>query len=52
MWDCIDFLFDQREIVIRGFQTMPKDVREYCRPMLEIFEDLHEKNPKITYRMK
>ena len=52
MWDCIDFLFDQREIVIRGFQTMPKDVREYCRPMLEIFEDLHEKNPKITYRME
>ncbi len=52
MWDCIDFLFDQQEIVIRGFQTMPKDVREYCRPMLEIFEDLHEKNPKITYRMK
>ena len=52
MWDCIDFLFDQREIVIRGFQTMPKDVREYCRPMLEIFEDLHEKNPKITCRME
>ena len=50
--DCIDFLFDQREIVIRGFQTMPKDVREYCRPMLEIFEDLHEKNPKITCRME
>ena len=24
MWDCIDFLFDQREIVIRGFQTMPR----------------------------
>ena len=52
MWDCMDGLFDRREIVIRGFQTMPKDVREYCRPMLEIFEDLHEKNPKITYRMK
>ena len=52
MWDCMDGLFDRREIVIRGFQTMPKDVREYSRPMLEIFEDLHEKNPKITYRMK
>lgn len=52
MWDCMDGLFDRREIVIRGFQTMPKDVREYCRPMLEIFEDLHEKNPKITCRMK
>ena len=40
MWDCMDGLFDRREIVVRGFRTMPREVQDYSRPLLEILEEL------------
>ena len=52
MWDCMDGLFDRREIVVRGFRTMPQEVQDYSRPLLEIREELHRENPEITYRME
>ena len=52
MWDCMDGLFDRREIVVRGFRTMPREVQDYSRPLLEILEELHRENPEITYRME
>ncbi|MBS6310461.1 MAG: barstar family protein [Firmicutes bacterium] len=52
MWDCMDGLFDRREIVVRGFRTMPQEVQDYSRPLLEILEELHRENPEITHRME
>ena len=52
MWDCMDGLFDRREIVVRGFRTLPPEAQDYSRPLLEILEELHRENPEITYRME
>lgn len=51
MWDCIHLLFDKREILVKGYETMPKDGQEYCKELFAILEDLHRENPNITYRM-
>ena len=50
MWDCMDGLFARREIVVRGFGTMPQEVQAYSRPLVEILDQLHRENPEITYR--
>ena len=52
MWDCMDGLFDRRQIVVRGFWTMPREVQDDSRPLLEILEELHRENPEITYRIE
>ena len=52
MWDCMDGLFDRREIMVREFWTMPQEVQAYSRPLMEILDRLHRENPEITYRME
>ena len=56
VWDCIDGYFDENEsrtIQIRGFQSMPNELQEYCKPMWGIFSDLQKefykcyKNPNF-----
>ena len=45
VWDCIDGYFDENEsrtIQIRGFQSMPNELQEYCKPMWGIFSDLQK----------
>lgn len=45
VWDCIDGYFDENEsrtIQIRGFQSMPNELQEYCKPMWDIFSDLQK----------
>ena len=55
MWDCLtDVSLQpvQRHIVVKGFDSMPRELREYAAPMREIFGDLQEKYPwvSVTYR--
>ena len=55
MWDCLTDVFlqpVQRYIVVKGFDSMPRELREYAAPMREIFGDLQEKYPwvSVTYR--
>ena len=55
MWDCLTDVFlqsVQRHIVVKGFDSMPRELREYAAPMWEIFGDLQEKYPwvSVTYR--
>ena len=55
MWDCLTDVFlqpVQRHIVVEGFDSMPRELREYATPMREIFGDLQEKYPwvSVTYR--
>ena len=54
-WDCLTDVFlqpVQRHIVVKGFDSMPRELREYAAPMREIFGDLQEKYPwvSVTYR--
>ena len=34
---------ESRTIQIRGFQSMPNELQEYCKPMWGIFSDLQKK---------
>ena len=54
LWDCLRFLFGEEEplsVEIHGFQTLPDDLKKYCAPMLEVFEDAHKDTPNITFHM-
>ena len=54
LWDCLKDLFHKRgewSVEIYGFQTLPKDIQEYCETMLEVFEDVHKRTPNITFHM-
>ena len=49
LWDCLDGLFDDREVVIKvcGYYALDEELREVCAPMLEVFEDLMQENENI-----
>ena len=52
LWDCMDGLFDARDeltIEIHGFLGLEKQLRDGCRPMLEIFDVVHEDTPNVTF---
>lgn len=54
LWDCLDGLFDQSEdfkVKIIGFNLLPADLREYCVTMLEIFDDVHNGTPNVTFEL-
>ena len=54
LWDCMDGLFYQRgyfKVKIYGFFSLPKDLREYCISMLEIFDDVHKATPNVTFEL-
>ncbi len=54
LWDCMDGLFYQRgdfKVNIHGFLSLPDDLREYCETMLEVFEDVHQGTPNVTFEL-
>ena len=54
LWDCLDYLFMGDEIIsveTHGFQTLPDDLKKYCVPMLEIFEEVREHTPNVIFHM-
>ena len=54
LWDCLDGLFLNRGkflVEIYGFNALPEDLRDYCKTMLEIFDDVHDKTPNISFKV-
>lgn len=54
LWDCLRYLFCQRrtfKVNIYGFYSLPEDLRDYCKAMLEIFDDVHKETPNITFEL-
>jgi len=54
LWDCMEDLFYKRGIFkvnIYGFMSLPDDLREYCKSMLEVFDDVHEETPNVTFEL-
>ncbi len=52
--DCLRYLWIDDENVkanIFGFLSLPEDLREYCMTMLEIFDDVHEETPNVTFKV-
>ena len=54
LWDCLRYLFYRRgdfKVDIVGFMSLPEDLREYCKTMLEIFDDVHEETPNVVFEL-
>ena len=54
LWDLMDGLFYERgsfKVNIYGFMSLPKDLREYCTTMLEIFDDVHKETPNVVFEL-
>ena len=52
--DCLDGLFvDQGNFVVKiyGYNSLPKELKEYCRTMLEIFEYVQRATPNISFEI-
>ena len=53
-WDCMQGLFYQRgnfKVNVCGFLSLPNDLREYCKAMLEVFEDVHKETPNVIFEL-
>lgn len=54
LWDCLDDRFwnnNTYKIRILGYTSLQSDLREYCMPMLEVFEDVHKEHPNVTFEL-
>lgn len=54
LWDCLSYLWINdryTKVNIYGFMSLPEDLREYCRTMLEIFDDVHEETPNVVFEL-
>ncbi len=52
LWDVMDGMFrnDADYLVeIHGFNSLEPEMRDYCRTMLEIFDDVHEGTPNVKF---
>lgn len=53
LWDCLrDFAISEeskREIVLRGMNQMPEDLRKYSRKGIRLFEELEQKYPILHF---
>ena len=54
LWDCLQGLFYRRgnfEVKIYGFLSLPSDLKEHCRTMLEVFDDVHRDTPNVVFEL-
>ena len=54
LWDCLQGLFYRRgnfEVKIYGFLSLPSDLKEHCRTMLEVFDDVHKDTPNVVFEL-
>lgn len=53
LWDCLKFYTDEKLLVIvTGLATLPADMRDYAKKMLEVFDDVHKELPNITFQLQ
>ena len=54
LWDCLDGLFSNSgsiKVKIYGFNSLNAELRDYCRTMLLIFDDVHKDTPNVTFEL-
>ena len=52
LWDCLSYLFtEDTEVHIYGYYSMSKTYQDYCKNVLEIFDDIHKETPNFTYKL-
>ncbi|MBQ4119338.1 MAG: barstar family protein [Clostridia bacterium] len=52
LWDCLRYLFDDEITVeLHNFYSLEPKLQDYCTPMLEVFNDVHNETPNFTYKI-
>ena len=52
LWDCLEYLIeDQIKVRIIGYKSMPKNLKEECRKMFRVFDDVHNRTPNFSYEI-
>lgn len=52
LWDCLRYLFDDEMTVeLHNFYSLEPKPQDYCTPMLEVFDDVHNETPNFTYKI-
>lgn len=52
LWDCLSCLFDEgMSIELHNFNLLSQEMKEYCKPLFRILEDLKEETPDFTYKI-
>ncbi len=52
--DCLDGLFvDRGNFVVKiyGYNSLPKELKVYCKTMIEIFEDVQRTTPNVSFEV-
>ena len=52
LWDCLRYLWCDGKaitVIVSGLSTMPEEFAEDINIMLEIFADVHESTPIVTF---
>ncbi len=55
LWDCLRelFFFDETPytVEIHGISTLTEEYQNYCKTMLEVFDDVHENTPNVVFKL-
>ena len=52
LWDCLSYYCkDRRNVLIKGIDTLPEELKEDMAEIMEVFDDVHEETPNITFEV-
>ena len=52
LWDCLDNYCNwELCVIIFGTEKISKEWQPYMKEILEVFQDVHEKTPNITFEI-
>ena len=52
LWDCLKYYCkDRRHVLIKGVGAMPEELQGYMEKVMEVFDDVHEVTPNITFEV-
>ena len=54
LWDCLDGLFygeGEYKVKIYGYNSLKGELKEYCREILDVFDDVHKETPNVTFEV-
>lgn len=50
LWDCLRYMWDEKTTVkVCGLSSLSEEGQEYCKPMIEVFEDVQKENPNFVF---
>ena len=52
LWDCLRYSWEEDiHTRIIGTKALPKELHEHMNKILEVFDEVHEENPNMTFEV-